>query len=92
MMCARKMTLASSVDDDGPSEGHVLTDRARLYYRAIGEGRPIIVLHGGPDFDHHYLLPAAGVIRVEFGFALNVPGEFVRMSVEQPSGNIGVYG
>jgi proline iminopeptidase len=57
MMCARKMTSASSVDDDGPSEGHVLTDRARLYYRAIGEGRPIIVLHGGPDFDHHYLLP-----------------------------------
>jgi proline iminopeptidase len=57
MMCARKMTGASSVDDDGPCEGHVLTDGARLYYRAIGEGRPIIVLHGGPDFDHHYLLP-----------------------------------
>jgi proline iminopeptidase len=57
MMRARKMTSASSVADDAPSEGHVLTDRARLYYRAIGEGRPIIVLHGGPDFDHHYLLP-----------------------------------
>jgi proline iminopeptidase len=50
------MTSASSVDD-GPSEGQVVTHRARLYYRAIGEGRPIIVLHGGPDFDHHYLLP-----------------------------------
>lgn len=28
-----------------------------LYARTIGEGRPAIVLHGGPDFDHAYLLP-----------------------------------
>jgi proline iminopeptidase len=28
-----------------------------LYYREIGRGRPIVVLHGGPDFDHTYLLP-----------------------------------
>ena len=28
-----------------------------LYYRDIGQGQPIIVLHGGPDFDHNYLLP-----------------------------------
>ena len=25
--------------------------------REIGSGRPVIVLHGGPDFDHSYLLP-----------------------------------
>jgi proline iminopeptidase len=28
-----------------------------LYSREIGRGQPIIVLHGGPDFDHGYLLP-----------------------------------
>jgi proline iminopeptidase len=28
-----------------------------LYARTIGRGRPTIVLHGGPDFDHAYLLP-----------------------------------
>lgn len=28
-----------------------------LYARSIGQGRPTIVLHGGPDFDHAYLLP-----------------------------------
>jgi phage tail sheath protein FI len=37
-------------------------------------------------------LAAEGRIHIEFGFALNVPGEFVRMDVEQPSGNISVYG
>lgn len=40
-----------------PTEGHLPTDGARLYYRAVGEGRAIAVLHGGPDFDHTYLLP-----------------------------------
>ena len=39
----------------GPSfEGHVTVDGARLYCRAVGEGPPIVVLHGGPDFDHTY--------------------------------------
>jgi proline iminopeptidase len=30
---------------------------ALLYARSIGVGQPLIVLHGGPDFDHAYLLP-----------------------------------
>ena len=30
---------------------------ASLYSRTIGQGRSVIVLHGGPDFDHSYLLP-----------------------------------
>jgi proline iminopeptidase len=28
-----------------------------LYAQVIGGGKPIIVLHGGPDFDQRYLLP-----------------------------------
>jgi len=28
-----------------------------LYARDVGRGHPVIVLHGGPDFDHGYLLP-----------------------------------
>jgi proline iminopeptidase len=40
---ARKMT----VDVGGAS----------LYVREIGRGQPLLVLHGGPDFDHRYLLP-----------------------------------
>lgn len=34
--------------DAGPS---------RLFVREVGEGMPIVVVHGGPEFDHTYLLP-----------------------------------
>ena len=30
---------------------------SRLYVRDVGRGQTIVVLHGGPDFDHAYLLP-----------------------------------
>jgi proline iminopeptidase len=38
-------------------EGYAPVAGASLYYRDIGQGSPIIVLHGGPSFDHTYLLP-----------------------------------
>jgi proline iminopeptidase len=38
-------------------ESRIRVGRASLYSREIGRGQPIIVLHGGPDFDHGYLLP-----------------------------------
>jgi proline iminopeptidase len=38
-------------------EGRIAVGDAALYYREIGRGLPIIVLHGGPDFDQSYLLP-----------------------------------
>jgi proline iminopeptidase len=38
-------------------EGYVPVPGAQLYFREVGNGRPIVVLHGGPDFNHNYLLP-----------------------------------
>ena len=38
-------------------ESQVRVGTAGLYARDIGKGRAVIVLHGGPDFDHLYLLP-----------------------------------
>src|SRR6266852_9594909 len=40
-----------------PLESRIPVGKASLYAREIGRGQPIIVLHGGPDFDHGYLLP-----------------------------------
>jgi proline iminopeptidase len=41
----------------GARESWLSVGGARLYCREIGEGPPVIVLHGGPDFDHSYLVP-----------------------------------
>ncbi|RPJ02549.1 MAG: hypothetical protein EHM39_01595, partial [Chloroflexi bacterium] len=40
-----------------PHEGYVPVDNAELFFREVGQGQPIILLHGGPDFDHIYFLP-----------------------------------
>jgi proline iminopeptidase len=39
------------------SSNRIPVGQASLYSRVVGRGRPVIVLHGGPDFDHAYLLP-----------------------------------
>jgi proline iminopeptidase len=40
-----------------PREAYVPVDACRLFCRDVGVGRPLVVLHGGPSFDHTYLLP-----------------------------------
>ncbi|HXY30506.1 MAG TPA: alpha/beta hydrolase [Gemmatimonadaceae bacterium] len=40
-----------------PIETRIDVGGASLYARVVGRGNAIIVLHGGPDFDHAYLLP-----------------------------------
>ncbi len=38
-------------------DGYVPAEYAKLYYRDVGQGQPLIILHGGPSLDHTYLLP-----------------------------------
>lgn len=38
--------------------GTVQAGEASLFYRTLGEGRPLVVLHGGPGLEHSYFLPA----------------------------------
>ena len=40
-----------------PRETRISVGTADLYSREIGRGLPLIVIHGGPDFDHSYLVP-----------------------------------
>jgi len=40
-----------------PRGSRIPVGGAELYSREIGHGTAIIVLHGGPDFDHSYLVP-----------------------------------
>ena len=41
----------------GVVEGYAPSSGVELYYRIAGQGLPLVVIHGGPDFDHKYLLP-----------------------------------
>jgi proline iminopeptidase len=43
--------------EPAPREGFVPVEGTMLSYRDVGQGQPIILLHGGPGFDHQYLLP-----------------------------------
>jgi proline iminopeptidase len=38
-------------------EGTRAINGTELYYKILGEGEPIVVLHGGPGLDHSYFLP-----------------------------------
>ncbi len=38
-------------------EGFVNVNGVRLYYKIVGDGEPIVISHGGPGFDHNYILP-----------------------------------
>jgi proline iminopeptidase len=49
-------------------ESRIPVGNTSLYARDIGAGEPLIVLHGGPDFDHGYLLP--DLDRLADGFRL----------------------
>ncbi len=51
------MNPQHSSGEPAPREGSVPVAGATLYYRDVGQGPPIILLHGGPGFDHGYLLP-----------------------------------
>jgi proline iminopeptidase len=50
----------------GPVEARIPIGKASLFTGVVGQGRSVIVLHGGPDFDHGYLLPDLDRFRDEF--------------------------
>ncbi len=39
------------------TEGFLEINGSQVYYKTMGEGEPLLVIHGGPLLDHSYLLP-----------------------------------
>ena len=48
---------ASCTNRPNLEDGFVDTNGTTLYYKTMGSGEPIVVLHGGPGFDHQQFLP-----------------------------------
>jgi proline iminopeptidase len=51
------MRAPFSSDPPSPRESMIPVENAELFCREVGQGQPIIVLHGGISLDHTYLLP-----------------------------------
>src|SRR5215217_4530492 len=45
------------LDTSIPRSRYIPVKGAEIYTREIGQKQPLFILHGGPDFDHSYLLP-----------------------------------
>ena len=56
----------SCAQDPYSSEGYIETNGATLYYKTFGSGEPIVVLHGGPGFDHRQFLPFIEELAVNY--------------------------
>ena len=54
---SRPLTALQTEKPTSAVESRVPVTGASLYAREIGHGQAIVVLHGGPDFDHAYFLP-----------------------------------
>jgi len=45
-------------------QGLLSLDEARLFYEVVGNGDPIVVVHGGPGLDHAYLQPGLDALAI----------------------------
>src|SRR6476660_9548494 len=55
--CSDSTSVLESERSSVAGESRIPVGSAQLYAREVGHGPAIVVLHGGPDFDHTYLLP-----------------------------------
>jgi proline iminopeptidase len=39
------------------AEGKAEANGVKLFYKTVGEGEPLVIVHGGPGFDHIHTLP-----------------------------------
>jgi proline iminopeptidase len=56
-LLSQSIMAVQTARNAAPVQSRVQAGNTSLYARAIGNGQPIVVLHGGPDFDSAYLLP-----------------------------------
>jgi proline iminopeptidase len=51
------LVSVSCTDTRTIEEGHLEINGTSLFFKTMGSGEPIVVLHGGPGFDHRQFLP-----------------------------------
>lgn len=64
-------SLAHAQSELPDTSGYLEVDDARLFFRTVGKGTPLVIVHGGPGMSHDYLAPQliqllAGDLRLIF--------------------------
>jgi proline iminopeptidase len=67
-------------------EYHVQAAGVSLFVREVGQGQPVVVLHGGPGADHGYLWPSFSLLADEFRLFFYDQRGGGRSPVPRPSG------
>ena len=52
--------------EDIAREGFVPVKGGNLYYTVVGEGEPLVIIHGGPGLDHSYFLPQMEILAKKY--------------------------
>ena len=52
-----QQTMANTSKLNGPSEGYAPTNKGKIYYKSLGQGPTIILIHGGPGLSHNHFMP-----------------------------------
>src|ERR1041385_7843735 len=54
-LCAQTTPTSSTVYPE--EQGFVDANGVMIYYKLLGRGKPLLVVHGGPGASHDYFLP-----------------------------------
>jgi len=56
--------VAADASAQRARQGMLSLETARIFYEVVGQGAPIIVIHGGPGLDHSYLQPGLDALAI----------------------------
>jgi proline iminopeptidase len=57
LMIGEVVSVQANSSSIAIEEGFVNSRGAMIYYKALGKGEPLVILHGGPGLSHDYFLP-----------------------------------
>jgi proline iminopeptidase len=61
-----EMETRKGLTESIAAEGTVSAEGTELYYRSVGSGTPVIMVHGGPGLGHYYLRPGMDALADRF--------------------------
>lgn len=73
-------------------EGFMTINESEVYYKTMGEGEPLLVIHGGPVLDHSYFLPHLESLAKDYELIFYDQRASGRSSVEIDSATMNLAG